>query len=153
LTEPAKTSVLALDQTELIVSGERRRTKSNSVLPPRVEVYRDSDLPPTTSYTDYLVANRMAQKRSLGDVAVRHLEVEKIRRNDRHGFHLRDAFDVPLPQGGQAPVSQQALLLLDGQTGYVVAVTMMEDERALLAEEIRAWLNSVSFRGVGEGSR
>lgn len=144
---------LSLENTKLVATGERQRSSSNSVLPPRVEVYRDNGLPATATPTDYLVANRMAQKHALGAIAVRHLEVEPIRRDNRRGFHLRDAFDVPLPQGGRAPVSQQALILLDGQTGYVVAVTLMEDERALLAEEIRAWLGSVSFVGGGEAKR
>ncbi|MBN2361758.1 MAG: hypothetical protein JXR83_20060 [Deltaproteobacteria bacterium] len=143
---------IALDRSELVASGERQRAISNAAIPARVEVYRDLELPPEISPTDYLVANRMAQKRALGTISVRHLEVEPIQRDNRRGFHLRDAFDVPLPQGGQAPVSQQALLLLDGRTGYIVAVTMMEDERALLAEEIRSWLNSVSFVGA-DGER
>ena len=148
-----KAGGLALENTLLVATGERQRSSSNSALPPRVEVYRDSGLPATASPTDYLVANRMSQKHALGDIAVRHLEVEPIRRDNRRGFHLRDAFDVPLPQGGRAPVSQQALILLDGQTGYVVAVTLMEDERALLAEEIRAWFGSVSFVAGGETKR
>jgi len=144
---------VTLDHTQLVASGERQRSGSNSAVLPRVEVYRDSALPASVTPTDYLVANRMSQKRALGEIAVRHLEVEPIRRDNRRGFHLRDAFDVPLPQGGRAPVSQQALIVIDGQTGYVVAVTLMEDERALLAEEIRAWLGSVSFVGGGETNR
>ena len=131
---------------ELVASGRRVDPDRKTTLDPRVEVYRDKDLPAGTSVTDYLVANRSAQKRSLGVVAVRHLEVEPVRREGRRGFHLRDAFDVPLPKGGKAPVSQQALLLLDGDDGYVIVVTSLEDDRAALAEEIRSWLASVSFR-------
>ncbi len=135
--------VLLLD-TELLASGRRKDPTAKSLHPPRVEVYR-STLPTGSTSTDFLVANRLSQQRVLGGIRVRHLEVEPIRRDGRHGFHVRDAFDVPLPQGGQAPVSQQAVLLIDGRNGYVVVVTLLEDELPRYLDELHGWLGSLSF--------
>jgi hypothetical protein len=134
-----------LGNTVLVASGVRSGDGSTTTQPPRVEVYLDSGLRKGTTLSDYLIANRQSQTRALGDIAIRHLEVEPIRRAGRAGFHLRDAFDVPLPQGGKAPVSQQAVLLLDGDRGYVVVVTLLEDELPRHLEEIRTWLGSIRF--------
>lgn len=141
---PAKSADL-LAQTTLVAEGQRSTADRPSTLPPRVEVYVNGPLPKEATISDYLVANRQAQARALGDITVRHLEVEPIRRSGRAGFHLRDAFDVPLPQGGQAPVSQQAVLLVDGERGYVIVVTLLEDELSRHAEELRTWLHSIRF--------
>lgn len=138
-----------LDDTTLLASGRRSDPAVASRHPPRVEVYVNHGLPPGYSAADYLAANRLAQRQTLGDIQVRHLEVEPVRRSGRAGFHVRDAFDVPLAVGGEAPVSQHALLLLDGTTGYVIVVTLLEDELSRYHDELRDLLGSVVFVAAG----
>lgn len=123
---------------------------------PFVLVAMDPRLPKGTTAMRYLEALRNEQSKS-SKTRVRHLETERIEREGRPGYSLRDAMDVPLPTGGSAPLIQFARMFVDGSRGLTVTCMMLQDDAAQMDAEIRAMMESVRFttkppRDPGEDS-
>ena len=143
-TETQKSAITSkILNTHLVVSGSKK-TAQTRLVTPTVEIYT-SDLRPDTSATDFLAENRLSQQKAMSAAHIRHLEVEPVRHNQRHGFIVRDAFDVLLPKGKKVSVGQQALLLVDKNKGYVLVVTMAQDQLKQELADLHRWLDSVQF--------
>lgn len=143
LVDNAIAKEMVLLDTRLLAQG-RGPQKLGALLQAKVEVYQ-SELAPGTSATDFLAANRLAQQKALSQAPIRHLEVEPVTQQKRRGFIVRDAFDVPVGPQKKIPVSQQALLLVDKQKGYVLVITMLKEDLMPQLPVLRAWLQSVRF--------
>jgi len=104
----------------------------------------DNRLPKGTSLQAYLEALRKEQQRQVA-AKVRHLEVERIERDGRPGYSLRDAMDVATTAGGSAPLHQIARIFINGTMGISVTAMMLEDDRAQLDGAIRAMMESIQF--------
>lgn len=104
----------------------------------------DKRLPKGTTLQQYLEALRKEQQRTAG-AKIRHLEVERIERDGRPGYSLRDAMDVATAAGGSTPLHQVARVFLNGTMGITVTAMMLEDDRPHLDGPVRAMMESIHF--------
>lgn len=137
--------VLDLSQTREVWKASVRSPTGR--VDPFVLVTMDARLPAGTNAVRYLEALRAEQSRS-SRARVRHIETERIERDGRTGYSLRDAMDAPLPTGGSAPLVQVARLFVDGERGFTVTCMALADDLPALDAAIRAMMESVRFVGA-----
>lgn len=109
-------------------------------------VQHDPWLPPGTTTTDYLDA----QRRSNAEVVpeMKHVDAERSRRQGRPAYYVRDEWSAPFVDR-EVTFSQETLLLIDADGehlhGYSITVTLPKGDRAELAPVLREMLESVRF--------
>lgn len=111
---------------------------------PFISVSVDPRLPKGTSARDYLDALRQEQAKAQ-DARVRHLETERIERDGRPGYSVRDELDVPAPTGASVPVVQFARVFVDGTMGIAVTAMILADDMPQLDAQLRAIMDSLAF--------
>ncbi|MEW5854374.1 MAG: hypothetical protein AB2A00_36705 [Myxococcota bacterium] len=104
----------------------------------------DRRLPKGTTASQYLSALRTEQSKQAG-TKVTHLETERVERDGRPGFSLRDSMNVPTAAGGGTPLHQVARIFVDGGAGITVTAMMLEDDKPALDAAIRAMMESIKF--------
>lgn len=110
-----------------------------------VLISMDKRLPKGTTLAQYMDALRKEQTKTVG-AKIRHLEAERIERDGRQGFALRDSMDVPTQAtGGSAPLHQVARVFLNGTEGITITAMMLEDDKPQLDAQVRAIMESIQF--------
>ncbi len=140
-------------QSRTLVIARPPDVRPGSLVAPMLMILHDPWLPRGTTGVDYLVAQRATNQAVIGG-NIRHVEAEPSRRQGRPSYHIRDEWKVPGPNGMEAEVSQEALLLLDADAnnggrwlhGYAVVITMEKRDLALYEPYVRAILESVGFK-------
>lgn len=110
---------------------------------PFILVMVDRRLPKGTKLMEYVKALHADQMKRLGARIV-HAEWEKLMRNGRMGFSLRQAMNIPSPTGG-TPMMQVSRIFLNGTMGIIVSAVMLEDDRPHLDDDVRAMMESIQF--------
>lgn len=109
-------------------------------------VQHDPWLPPGTTTTDYLDAQRRSNAAVVPEM--KHVDAERSRRQGRPAYYVRDEWSAPYVDR-EVTFSQETLLLIDTDGdhlhGYAVTVTLPKEDRDELAPVLRDILESVRF--------
>lgn len=132
-----------VDLTENSEMWRAGRPSPTGRVDPFVTISVDPRLPKGTTALKYLETIRAEQTKT--GLKIRHLDTERIERDGRQGYSVRDAMEVPTGVGGATPVLQVARLFVDGPLGITVTGMMLQDDKTEVDVEMRAIMESITF--------
>lgn len=134
-------------RSRVLLSARAPKHEAGSRVSAWLLVQHDPWLPPGTTASDYLAAQRASNRAAVADL--RHVEAEFSRRQGRPAYYVRDEWAAPLGQGADQVFSQETLLVIDAEEerlhGYSVTVTLAAEDRPALAPVVRQMLDGLRF--------
>ncbi|MBI5498287.1 MAG: hypothetical protein HY904_25015 [Deltaproteobacteria bacterium] len=134
-----------IDLSESIEVWKATRPSPTGRVDPFVTISVDRRLPKGTTLMKYMETLRADQSRH--GLRIKHLDTERIERDGRMGYSVRDSMEMPLPGGGGVPVLQVARIFVNGTTGVTVTGMFLFDDKDVVDMEVRAILESIKFTG------